>query len=339
MSQTPEEIIARIRNRYGEQSANLGSEEPPVGRISTRSLELDYITGGGIPIGRWSRFYGPSSSGKSIKCWHVAAEAQAMGKVVAYYNAEKQFTDDFARKQGVDTDKLILIQGTIIENIGEIMEGNMDDIDVHIIDSCSSCITRTELADGLNEKEYYAIRARKWAQQFAFVNERFDQNRHVIILVDQVRTKIGGGPATVYEPPGGKYMEHVSSMTVEFAQSSKLWYDSDGLLEDKRNTRQKTLSGGTEADGVTIQATVRKSRVCRPFRVARMKLDLNLLEFDLIDEYIKAAKYFGVLESSPGWVKLPGEEKSIRPRELRERLVEDISLKNQIREEVLTRAA
>jgi hypothetical protein len=70
-----------------------------------------------------------------------------------------------------------------------------------------------------------------------------------------------------------------------------------------------------------------------------MKLDLNLLEFDLLDEYIKSAKYFGVVETSGGWVKLPGEEKSIRPRELRERLVEDISLKNQIREEVLTRAA
>lgn len=338
MSHTPEEIIARIRDRYGEQSANLGSEEPPVRRIPTRSLEFDFITGGGIPVGRWSRFYGPASSGKSIKCWHVAAEAQAMGKVVAYYNAEKQFTEEFATKQGVDCKKLILVQGTIIENIGEIMEGNMDDIDVHIIDSCSSCVSRVELADGLNEKEYYAIRARKWAQQFAFVNERFDQNRHSIILVDQVRTKIGGGPHTVYEPPGGKFMEHVSSMTVEFAQSAKLWYDKDGLLDDTRNTKKKTLSGGTEADGVTIQATVRKSRVCRPFRVARMKLDLNLLEFDVLDEYVKAAKYFGVVEVSGGWVKVKGEEKAIRPRDLRDKIVEDKEFAEQIRQVVLTRA-
>lgn len=328
-------IIARIRANYGDGKAGRASEEPPVGRIPTGSLELDYATGGGIPIGRWSRFYGGPSSGKSTKCWHVIANAQKAGLVCAYYNAEKQFTPDFAEKQGVDTDKLILVQGTIIEDIGEVMEGNMADIDVHVVDSCSSCISRVELADGLNEREYMAIRPRKWAQQFAFVNERFDQNRNVIILVDQVRTKIGAGPVTVFEPPGGKYMEHVSSMTVEFKRGGWMWYDKDGVLDDTRNTKQKTLSGASEADGVEIQAKVVKSRVCRPLRTARMKFDLNLLEFDHVDELVKAAKYFKVVESSGGWVKIPGEDKSLRPRELRERLEEDAALKTAIRNAVL----
>src|ERR1044072_5342483 len=254
-----DEIIARVRSNYGDGKAGRGSEEPPVGRIDTGSLELNYATGNGIPIGRWSRFYGGPSSGKSTKCWNVVANAQKAGMVCAYYNAEKQFTAEFAEKQGVDVSKLILFQGTVIEDIGEILEGTLADIDVHIIDSCSSCVSRVELADGLNEREYMAIRPRKWAQQFAFANERFDQNRNVIILVDQVRTKIGGGPVTVFEPPGGKYMEHVSSMTVEFKRGSYLWYDKDGLLDDTRNTKQKTLSGASEADGVEIQAKVVKS--------------------------------------------------------------------------------
>jgi RecA/RadA recombinase len=333
------DIIARVTANYGDGKAQRGSEEPPVGRISTRSPELDYATGNGIPIGRWSRFYGAASSGKSTKCWHVAAEAQKMGMVVAYYNAEKQFTAEFAEMHGVDTDKLILFQGTVIEDIGEIMEGTMKDIDLHIVDSCSSCISRVELADGLNEKEYMAIRPRKWAQQFAFVNERFDQTRNTIILVDQIRTKIGGGPITIYEPPGGKYMEHVSSMTIEFKRGSYLWYDKDGILDDTRNTKQKTLSGASEADGVEIQAKIVKSRVCRPLRTARMKFDLNLLEFDHVDELVKAAKYFKVVEVSGGWVKIPGEESSIRPRELRDRLENDEELRGLVLMSVLNQTA
>lgn len=332
---TPEEIIERVQSKYGDQAANIGSSEPPVGRISTRSLELDYATGGGIPIGRWSRLYGQPSSGKSTKCWHVIAEAQALGMTCAYYNAEKQFTAEFAQQQGVDTDKLILFQGTVIEQIGEILEGTMGDIDLHVIDSCSSCITRTELDDGLNEREYYAIRARKWAQQFSFAMERFDQTRNSVILVDQVRTKVGAGPHAVYEPPGGKYMEFVSSMTVEFKRTDMLWYDKDGILDTTRNTKQKTLSGGAEADGVTMQATVRKSRVCRPLRTARMKFDLNTLQFDEVDEYVKAAKYFGVVDVSGGWVKLPGEDKSIRPRDLREKIENDEAFRQEIRAAVL----
>jgi RecA/RadA recombinase len=334
-----DDIIKRVRSNYGDGKAQRGSEEPPVRRISTQSPELDYATGNGIPIGRWSRFYGGPSSGKSTKCWHVAAEAQKMGMVVAYYNAEKQFTAEFAEKQGVDTDKLILFQGTVIEDIGEIMEGTMADIDMHIIDSCSSCVSRVELADGLNEREYMAIRPRKWAQQFAFVNERFDQTRNTVILVDQVRTKIGGGPVTVFEPPGGKYMEHVSSMTIEFKRGSYLWYDKDGYLDTTRNTKQKTLSGGSEADGIEMQAKVVKSRVCRPLRTARMKFDLNLLEFDHVDELVKAAKYFKVVEVSGGWVKVPGEDASIRPRELRERLETDASLKRTVLDAILNQNA
>lgn len=335
-----EETIKRITANYGAGKVQRGSEEPPVDRISTGSLELDYATGGGIPIGRWSRFYGPKSSGKSTKCWNVIANAQKEGMVCAYYNAEKQFTADFAERQGVDVDRLVLIQGTIIEDIGEIMEGNMADVDLHVIDSCSSTVSRVELADGLNEKEYYAIRARKWAQQFAFVNERFDQTRNTIILVDQVRTKIGSGPIAVLEPPGGKYMEHVSSMTVEFKQGSWLWYDKDGLLADSRNTKQKTLSGQSEADGHDVQAKVVKARVCRPFRTARMKFDLNLLEFDHVDEYLKAAKYFKLVEhTSNGWYTMPGEDKKLRAPEFRERLENDTELKKLIENAVLNGGA
>jgi recombination protein RecA len=118
-------LMKQISSQYGDDRVNRGDEEPPVGRIPTGSLELDYATGGGVPIGRWSRFYGGPSSGKSVKCWNVIANAQKMGMTCAYYNAEKQFTEDFAKQHGVDTHNLMILQGTVIEDIGEILEGLM----------------------------------------------------------------------------------------------------------------------------------------------------------------------------------------------------------------------
>lgn len=335
-----EEALRRVRENYGDEGANRGDEEHPVGRVSWRSPELDYATFGGAPIGRWTRLYGGPSSGKSTKCWNLIAEAQSLGMTCAYYNAEKQFTPEFAEKQGVNIHELMLLQGTVIEDIGEKMEGLMDLIDVHVVDSCSSTLSRVELEDGLNEREYMGIRPRKWAQQFAFVNERFDRNRNMVILVDQIRTKGLGTGRTSEGPPGGKYMEHVSSMTIEFKKGGWLYYDKDDILIDdmkKRDTSRKTLSSGTEADGIEIQARVVKSRVCRPFRTARMKFDLNLLEFDHIDELVKAAKFFGLVEQSGGWYKLPGEDKSLRPRELRIRLEDDEALREKVIESMLNR--
>ncbi len=329
-------VITRINDRYGDQGkANRGSEEPPIRRISTRSLELDYATGGGVPVGRMSRFYGGPSTGKSIKAQHVIAEAQSMGMTCAYVNAEKQYTDEFSAMQGVDTDKLVVVQTSIIEDIGEIIEGNLDEIDVWVIDSCSFCITRDELAAGLNEKELPMIRARRWGTQFSFINERFDRNRNVLLYIDQLRVKNAMGGFTSEGPPGGKLMEFASSMTIEFKRGPWLWYNKDGVLTDTRNTKQKTLSQTLEADGYGVNAQVVKSRVCRPLRTAAMKFDYASLSFDHIDEYAKAAKYFEVVESSPGWIKY--DDRSVRPSEFKEILAADSELRDRIRTAALAK--
>lgn len=329
-------VIERIRDRYGDEGkANRGNEEPPVGRISTRSLELDYATSGGVPVGRFVRFYGGPSTGKSIKAMHVIAEAQSMGMVCAYINAEKQFTDEFAALQGVDTDKLILIQTSIIEDIGEIIEGNLDEVDLFVIDSCSYCISRDELAAGLNEKELPMIRARRWGTQFSFINERFDRSRNVLLYIDQLRVKNAMGGFTSEGPPGGKLMEFASSMTIEFKRGHHLWYDKHGELGNTRNTKQRTLSETLEADGYEVKAQVVKSRVCRPLRTANMKFDYNTLTFDHVDEYLKAAKYFDVVENSPGWIKYQG--KSMRPADFKVALGSDTDLQSLVREAALAK--
>ena len=324
------ELINKINKEYGKDKIKHGDDFPEIERIKTGSLELDYITGGGIPIGRWTRFYGAAGSGKSKVCYKVIANAQERGMTCAYYNSEKQYTPEFAAAHGVNVKNLLIVEGTIIEDIGEIMESLMESIDLHVIDSCSSTVSRVELDDGLNEKEYMAIRPRKWAKQFSFVNERFDQSRNCVILIDQVRVAFGATGITTLAPPGGKFMEHVSSMSLLFKKSKWLYSREDGSLADTKSSTSPTLSGDLEPDGAEIQIRCEKSRVCRPFRSARIKLNLSTNEFDWIAEYVDAAKYFGMVKVKGGWYKVEGMEASLRPKEYRNLLYNDKLLREEI---------
>src|SRR3970282_2938754 len=114
-----QEIIDRIRKRYGEDEIRSADVYPEINRIPTGSLELDLATGGGIPLGRWCHFYGPLSSAKTLTAWNIIAEAQKMGLECAYYNIEKQFDPVWVKARGIDLSKLHLVDGTTIESVGD----------------------------------------------------------------------------------------------------------------------------------------------------------------------------------------------------------------------------
>src|SRR5437879_1762190 len=90
-----EKTLQKLRARAEKDGVDLelkrGSEMAQVERISTGSPMLDYATCGGIPIGRWIRFWGGTSSGKSLCAWNIIREAQRLGMDCCYYNIEKQF--------------------------------------------------------------------------------------------------------------------------------------------------------------------------------------------------------------------------------------------------------
>lgn len=324
-----QKTIDAIKAMYGPEAIQNGTDFPAVPRISTGSLELDYATGGGIPIGRYSRFYGPYSSTKSLTCWNVVRNAQEMGMTVAYYNIEKQYDPVFTKSRGVDIEtNFIVVPGTVIEEIATKMEALMGSVHLHILDSCSQGVSVDELAAKPSDWRP-GIGPRAWGKVWRRVGEVFDDRENTVILVDQVRSNWN---TKADEPPGGKQMEHISSMTVHFKRGKHLYYDKDGLLDETYPSKPTTLSGGVEADGIEINAQVRKSRVCRPFRTARMQLDLNSMEFDRIHELEKASRYFGVVETSGSWYKLPSGEKFQGKKALRKAIADDPILQDLIRE-------
>lgn len=327
------EVLSRISRKY-EDDIRMGDryENPP--RISTGSLELDAAMGGGIPQGRFSRFYGGYHSCKTLTALNVIAEAQKLGLSCAYYNIEKQYDPVFAQIRGVNPSDLAIVEGTTIEEIGDKMEALMGVVHLHIIDSCTIAVSEDELNADVRDWRP-GLSARAWGKVFRRINERFDHHENTILLLDQVRSnfKPGGGEVAA----GGNILDHQSSMTAHFTKGSWLYRDASGFLTDDKKHAEKGMSGQMEPAGQAIKVRVDKSRVGRPLLTATMWLDFESLQFDSEYEYIKAGQHHNILvPTKPGgsWYEVNGEKVQGMPG-LRKLLREDVDVKDEIREKLL----
>lgn len=304
---------------HGADDVHLGVDQPSVRKIPFTSPSMNYATTGGVPLGRVSRFFGGFSSGKSLTSWDVIKNAMLMDLTAAYYNIEKQFEPEFTAGQGVDLEKLLIVEGTTIEEIGTKLEQLMKAVHVHILDSCSSAVSIEELGADI-EQWTVALNARVWGKVLRRTMERLDINEHAIVLVDQVRD-VFGGKGDAVAPPGGRFIEHTSSMTVYFKKGSWLFRDKDtGRIgySDEIGKTANTLSEATEPDGIEIVARVEKNRVGRPFRSARMRYDFGQNhgfddeqpgKLDLTWEYDRLSRFLGIVSSGGGYYKRTDGEK------------------------------
>jgi RecA/RadA recombinase len=333
-----DEIVARVNRKY-EGSIRRGNQYEHAARIPTGSLELDVATGGGIPVGRWTRFYGGWHSTKTLRALMIAANAQAMGFTVAYYNVEKQYDPKFAKENiGLDVDEVSLVEGTSVEEIGEKMEAMFQVCHVHIVDSCSIAVSEDELNADVRDWRP-GLSARAWGKVFRRLNERFDQTEHTVILIDHVTVDFRTGSEVA---KGGKIFDHLSSMSIAFKKGTWLWRNDLGYLDEKAK-QEKGSSGMVEPAGYEVKARVEKSRVCRPFRTAAMRLDLDSLRFDSVFEIMKAAKHYGVVRQAGAWYyyKPTPDADEIRfqgDRQLRQFVEGDLSFQDEVREAALAAA-
>jgi recombination protein RecA len=302
---TLDSVIASINKQYGDdKGAHWGNDIPDVPRIPTGSLELDLATGGGIPMGRWAHFYGHRSSCKTLTSWNVAVQAQKLGLSVAYYNAEKQYLDSWVAQHGLDTKKLLVIDGSVIEEIGEKMEALMPVINVHILDSIGVGVSVDELAADVDEWRP-GIKARAWGKVLNRVNASFDSQENCVILVNQLRSAFG--KRVEEEPTGGHLIEYLSSMSLKFERSSWLMRHSKGFLW-KDGDSLDTISGDIVPSGMEFKVRVEKSRVSPPLRTARLRLDFETGGFDEMWTLTKTASHYGIVEKKGSWYKLPDGE-------------------------------
>lgn len=296
------EALREIEKRY-KGAIHPGSTEQQLDRLSTGSLELDYATGGGVPLGRCSHLWGSWSAGKSLIGWQVIRAAQLRGLSCAYYNIEKQFDPVFTRRLGVDLDKLHVVDETTIEGVGTILDGLLESVHVHVLDSLAAAVSIDELNAKLEDWQI-GLAARAWGKVLRRANDRMDRHENCVLMINHARDNFRGGEGA----PGGRFIEHQSSCTIHFRRGKWLFYNGQKEL-DPAATSGDTVSGDVEADGVEIIARVEKNRAARPLRTARIYWDYQHACIDHVFELMKAARYTGVAnETGPGRFELEGKK-------------------------------
>jgi recombination protein RecA len=194
--QALELAISQIERQFGKGSVmRLGAGGPleEIAVIPTGALSLDAALGiGGVPRGRVVEIYGPESSGKTTLALHVIAEAQHLGGIAAFIDAEHALDPIYARKLGVNIDELLISQPDTGEQALEITETlvRSNAVDVIVVDSVAALVPRAEL-DGDMGDSLPGLQARLMSQALRKLTAAISRSGAVVIFINQIREKIG----------------------------------------------------------------------------------------------------------------------------------------------------
>lgn len=248
-----DKTMSVIQKDYGKGSIMYLGEgtKLDIEAIPTGSLALDVALGiGGIPRGRIIEIYGPESSGKTTLTLHIMAEAQNMGGVAAFIDAEHALDPVYAKKLGVDIDNLIISQPDTGEQALEITEALVRSgaVDIVVVDSVAALVPKAEIEGEMTDQSI-GLQARLMSKALRKLAGAISKSNTTVVFINQLREKIGvmfGSPETT---TGGRALKFYSSVRMDIRKID-------------------TIKEGDNFIGNRVRVKVVKNKVAPPFKEA-----------------------------------------------------------------------